>query len=82
LEDPGEDWRIILKLIFRGWMGWGQRLDLSVSGLGQVASSFKCGHESSGSIKWGNFLSSLGRVSISGRTLLQAVTQLMKFEGP
>jgi hypothetical protein len=39
-----------------------------------VASSCECGYESSGSIKCGNFLSSSGRFSFSGRPLLHGVS--------
>jgi hypothetical protein len=52
LEDPGIDGRRILKWIFEKWDG----LDRSGSGLGQVAGSFECGNEPSGSIKCGEFL--------------------------
>jgi hypothetical protein len=39
-----------------------------------VAGSYECGNEPSGSINAGNFLSSLGRVSFSGRTMLHGVS--------
>jgi hypothetical protein len=39
-----------------------------------VASSCECGYEPSGSINAGNFLSSSGRFSFSGRTLLHGVS--------
>jgi hypothetical protein len=48
-----------------GWEGAGQ---------GQMAGSCVYGAEPSGSIKWGNFLSSLGHFSFSGRTLLHGVS--------
>jgi hypothetical protein len=55
LGDPGIDRRIILRWIFRKWyMGYG--LDQAGSGYGQVASTYECGDESSGSIKCGEFL--------------------------
>jgi hypothetical protein len=39
-----------------------------------VASSCECGYEPLGSINAGNFLSSSGRFSFSGRTLLHGVS--------
>jgi hypothetical protein len=39
-----------------------------------VAGSCKCGYEPSGSIKCGNFLSSLGIVGLSERTLFNGVS--------
>ena len=41
--------------------------------IGKVAGSYEYGDEPLGSINAGNFLSSLGRVSFSGRTLLHGV---------
>jgi hypothetical protein len=35
---------------------WGHGLDVSSSGQGQVAASYECGEEPSGSIKCGEFL--------------------------
>jgi len=55
LEDPGVDWRIILRWIFRKWDG-GHGLDRSGSRQGQVAGTCKCGNEPSGTIKCGEFL--------------------------
>ena len=49
LGRPGVDGRIILRWIFRKW-------DMEVwtgSGYGQVACTFECGNEPSGSIKCG-----------------------------
>jgi hypothetical protein len=47
-----QDGRIILRRIFEKWNGK-HGLDRSCSGEGQVAGSFECGNEPSGSIKWG-----------------------------
>jgi hypothetical protein len=44
---------------------WGHELDSAGSEQEQVAGSCECGNESSGSIKCGNFLSSLETVSFS-----------------
>jgi len=55
LEDPGADGRIILRWIFRKWVGW-HGLDWSVSGYGWVAGTCKRGNEPPGSIKCGEFL--------------------------
>jgi hypothetical protein len=52
----------------------GHRLDQSGSGQGQAADSCEYGDESSGSMKCGYFLSSLGCFSFSGRTLLYEFT--------
>jgi hypothetical protein len=41
-----------------------------------VVDSCECGDETSGSVSVGNFLSSSGTVSFSGRTLLRGVTVL------
>jgi hypothetical protein len=73
LERPRRRWDDNIKMDLRevGWGGHG--LDQSGSGYGQVASSCECGYEPSGSINAGNFLSSSGRVSFSGRTLLHGV---------
>jgi hypothetical protein len=43
-----------------------------------VASSCECGYEPSGSVNAGNFLSSSGRFSFSGRTLLHGVSKIGK----
>jgi hypothetical protein len=53
-EDPGINGRIIVRCIFRKWDGgaWTG----SGSGYGQVASTYECGNEPSGSIKCGEFL--------------------------
>jgi hypothetical protein len=54
LEDPGIDGTIILKRIFERLGGRvGHELDLSGSGLGQLAGSCVCGDEPLGSIKCG-----------------------------
>jgi hypothetical protein len=54
-DDPGVDGRIILKSIFEKCVvGYG--LDRSGFGSGQVAISWECGNEPSGSIKCGEFL--------------------------
>jgi len=37
-------------------VGWGHTLDLSGLGYGQVAGTYKCGNEPSGSIICGKFL--------------------------
>jgi hypothetical protein len=50
LEDPGLDWRVILKWIFKKCDG-GYRLNGSGSGQGQVAGRCECGNEPLGSIK-------------------------------
>jgi hypothetical protein len=56
LEDLGVGGGIILNGSLRSGMGWGKYgLDLSGSGLRQVASSFKCRNESLGCIKCGKF---------------------------
>ena len=57
LENLAIGGRIVLKWIFRKWDG-GHGLDCSGSRQGQVAGSCECGNELSGSIKWGNFLTS------------------------
>jgi len=50
LEDQDVDERIILKWIFSKWDGE-HGLDRSGSGQGQVAGTFECGNEPSGSKK-------------------------------
>jgi hypothetical protein len=55
LGDPGVDGRIILRCIFRKWVG-GIGLDRTGSGYGQVAGTCECGNEPPGSIKCGDFL--------------------------
>jgi hypothetical protein len=52
LENPGVDWRIILRWILRKWE---YGLDQAGSGEGQVTGTFECGNEPSGSIKCGEF---------------------------
>ena len=52
-------------------VGWGHGLYQSGSG---QAGCCECGDELLGSIKCGNYLSSLGHDGISGRTLLQGVS--------
>ena len=54
LGDPGIDGRIILRWIFRKWVGgaWTG----SDSGQGQVAGTCECSNEPLGSIKCGEFL--------------------------
>jgi hypothetical protein len=54
LKYPGVDGRIILKWIFEKW-NERHGLDRSGSEQGQVAGSYKCGYEPSGSIKYGEF---------------------------
>ena len=58
LEDPGVDGRIILKWIFRQWIG-GHGLDWSGLEHGEMACSCKRGNELSGTIKCGEFLDKL-----------------------
>jgi hypothetical protein len=55
LDYPGIDARIILKCIFKKWDGR-HKLASFGSGCGQVAGSFECGNELSGSTKCGEFL--------------------------
>ena len=55
LEDPDVDERIILRWIYRKW-GGGHGLDRYSSQQGQVAGCCKYGNETSGSIKWEEFL--------------------------
>ena len=55
LEDPGVDGRIILRWIFRKWVG-GHGLERSGSGYGQVAGTCECANEPSGSVKCREFL--------------------------
>jgi hypothetical protein len=55
LEDTGVHGKIILKWIFKKWDG-GHGLARSGSGQGQVAGACECGVESSGPIKYGEFL--------------------------
>jgi hypothetical protein len=50
LENPGVDWRIILRWIIQE-MGWGHGLGRHGSEKGQVAGTCECGNEHSGSIK-------------------------------
>jgi len=57
LENSDVDGKIILRWIFRkrdvgAWAGAG-------SGLGQLAGTYECGNETSGSIKFGEFLEKL-----------------------
>jgi hypothetical protein len=70
LEDPGVD-GIILKWTCERLDGgaWTGSIWLKI-GTGE------CGYEPSGSINAGNFLSSSGRFSFSGRTLLHGVSKL------
>ena len=56
LKDTNVDGIIILRWIFMKWNGWRHGLDRACSGLGQVAGTFECGNELSGSIKRGEFL--------------------------
>jgi hypothetical protein len=60
----------------REWTGVGYGLDQSGSGQEVVAGSCECGDEPSGCIKCGEFLSTLGRVSFSERTLLHGVSSV------
>ena len=55
LEDPGIDERIILRWIYRNWVGR-HGMDGSGSGYEQVADTCECGNEPSSSIKCGKFL--------------------------
>ena len=55
MEDPGVDGRIILRWIFRK-CDVGHRMDGSGLGRGEVAGTFECGNELSGSIKCNEFL--------------------------
>ena len=73
LEDLGVDRRRVLK-----WGG--HRLDLSGSGQGQAAGCCECGSEPSDSIKCGNFLTSWGPISFSGRTLRREVRYLVFYK--
>jgi len=41
-----------------------------------MADACECGNEPSGSVKWGNFLTSYKPVSCSGRTLHHAVSKI------
>ena len=56
LEDPGVDGRVVLRWIFKKWVGWGHGLDRADSRYGQVAGTCECGNEPLGSIKCGEFL--------------------------
>jgi len=59
LGNPDVDGRIILRCIFRKWDvgAWNILSQLDVgSGQGQVASTYNCCNETSGSIKCGEFL--------------------------
>jgi hypothetical protein len=55
LKDPGVEGRIILSWIFRKWDGE-HGLDLSGTGLRQVAGTCECGNEPSGSRKCGEYV--------------------------
>jgi hypothetical protein len=55
LEDPGVDWRMILKWIFKKW-DVGHGVDPYGSEKGQKAGTCKYGNEPSRSIKCGEFL--------------------------
>jgi len=55
LGDPGVNWRIILRWIFRK-LNVEYGLDLGGSGYRQLAGTCECGNEPSGSIKCGEFL--------------------------
>ena len=69
-------WGIILKWTFKKW-NEGYGLHHSDSEQEQVAGSYECGSEPSGStIKCDNFLSSWGPLSFSGKILLHGVCQL------
>ena len=56
LKDPGVDGRIILKMDRQEVGCGGHGLDGAGSGQGQVAGTCECGNESSGSIKYWEFL--------------------------
>jgi hypothetical protein len=55
LGRPRHRWENNIKMDVRD-VGWGHGLDRSVLGLGQVAGSFECGNDLSGSIKFGEVL--------------------------
>jgi hypothetical protein len=55
LGEPGVDGRIILRWIFRKWDVWVWTGSSWLSE-GQMAGTYKCGNELSGSIKCGEFL--------------------------
>jgi hypothetical protein len=75
LGRPRHRWEDNIKMDLREVGCGGHGLDQSGSGQGQVAGSCVYGDEPSGSIKCGSFLSSLGRFSFSGRTLLREVSK-------
>jgi hypothetical protein len=62
-----------LQEVGRGYKDW---IDLDQD-RGNVAGTCDCGNEISGSIKWGNFLTSQKPVSFS-RTVLHGVSKLSK----
>jgi hypothetical protein len=55
LGRPMRGWECNTKMNLKG-VGWGHELDWSGSVQGQVAGTFKCGDDHSGSIKCGEFL--------------------------
>ena len=71
LGRPRRRWEDNIKIHLRE-VGWGYRLDRSGLEQEQVAGS--CGDEPSGSVNVGKFLSSLGHVCFSRRTLLHGVS--------
>ena len=56
-------------------MDVGVRTGMSWLGIGTGGGMCECGNETSGSIKWGNFLTSSETVSFSRRTLLHGVSK-------
>jgi hypothetical protein len=67
LEDLGVDGRIILKYIFREWVG-GHGLDCFSLGYGQLVGCCECSNESPGFIKCGEFIDCLRNCLLSRRT--------------
>ena len=57
MEDPGINWKIILRWILKSYVGYG--LDRGGSDKGQVAGTCECGNEYSGYIKCQEFLDQL-----------------------
>jgi hypothetical protein len=74
LEDPGVDGRIILKWILER-LGEGRRLDQSGSDRDRWRAVVTAVMNLWVPLNAGNFLSSSGRFSFSGRTLLHGVSK-------